>query len=53
MAFEADCGASTVLEAPRVASTVGSLATRPSATAARRLWVSGGGCKLGGGKFEI
>ncbi len=36
MAFEADCGASTVLEAFRVASTVGYLAPRPFATAARR-----------------
>jgi hypothetical protein len=48
MAFEADCGVSTVLEALRVASAAGflvpgdaerpaALATRPSATAARRL----------------
>jgi len=29
------------------------LATKPSATAPRRLWIPGGGCKLGGGKSEI
>jgi hypothetical protein len=47
MAFEADCGASTVLESFRVTSTVRPLATRPSATALRRLGAPGGGCRLG------
>ena len=48
MAFEADCNVSTVLEALRVARTA-----RPLVLAARRLWASGGGWKLGDGKSEI
>ncbi len=47
MAFEADWGASTVLEALRGTSTVWSPTIRPSATAPRRLWASGEGCRLG------
>ena len=53
MAFEADCGLSTVLEEFRMPRTARPLATRPSATAPRRLRVPGGGCKRGGGKSEI
>jgi hypothetical protein len=61
MAFEADCGSSTVLEAPRVASTPGhpwvwllaALATRPSATAPRRLRLSSAGIQPGGRQIRI
>jgi hypothetical protein len=63
MAFEADCEASTVLEALRVAPTprhplvwrLEALATRPCATAPRRLEATGKGCRFGqaNSKFEI
>ena len=61
MAFEADCGVSTVLETLRAASTPGhpwvwlleALATWPHVPAARRPWVPGRGCNLGDGKSEI
>ena len=61
MAFENDCGVSTVLEKSRVATTtwhplvrrLAALATRPSTTAPRRLWTPRIGFKLGDGKFEI
>ena len=65
MALEADCGSAAVLEALCVASTSRSpvpegcratcaaLATRPSATAPRRLWIPGRGFRLRDGKSEI
>jgi len=62
MACEADCGVPTVLEALWVASGVGLLvpgaclaavAAKSPAPTPRRLWVPGGECKLGDGKFEI
>ena len=45
MAFEADCGSSTVLEEFRVASAVGSHETRPSTPVPRRLNAPRGGSK--------
>ena len=63
MAFEAECRASTVLEALCVMRKarhpwvwlLAALATRPSATAPHRLGAPGGGCRLGtaNSKFEI
>ena len=59
MAPEADCGLSTVLEALCVTSTTrfpvpaNCRATRPSATAPRRLKLPGGGFKLRDVKSEI
>ena len=55
MAFDADCGVPTVLEAFRVATTprrlfvwrLTALATRPSVTVPRRLGAPGEGCSVG------
>jgi hypothetical protein len=47
MAFEADCGVSTVLEALRVVSIARHLTTKPSAPLARRLGTPSGKVQVG------